>query len=182
MNRILLSAMVSSALLSGGAIAADSGTITFTGAITDSTCDVSVNGGGASGTVTLPTVSAASLSTMGQTTGTTRFTLDLSNCAGGTLNTAKAYFQNGSSVSSAGRLINQASTSPATGVTLQLLDGQTGNAINVGDSAQNTGGFVDITGAVSGTVTLPYSVEYYAETASAAGAVSSMVTYNLNYQ
>lgn len=184
LNRLLLTTLVSSALLSTSAMAADTGTITFNGAITDSTCNVSIEGGGADATVTLPTVSASSLQTAGDDNGKTRFNMALSGCTGTALNTAKAFFQPGNTVdSSTGRLLNTDLTG-AQFVSLQLRDGSDDSVINVGDQNQ-TGtsaiGYVDIS---SGSATLPYFVEYYAEASNAVtpGAVTSQVTYNLDYQ
>lgn len=57
-KRVFLCAMVSSALVSGPAFAAGTGTISFSGLITGSTCNVDVGGPGADATVVLPTVSA----------------------------------------------------------------------------------------------------------------------------
>lgn len=182
LNRLLIASLVSSALLSAGAMAADTGTITFNGAITDSTCDVNVEGQGADATVTLPTRSASALATAGAETGKTQFTLALSGCTGTALNTAKAFFQAGNTVDTAtGRLLNTDLTG-ATNVTLQLRDGQDDSVIKVGDQNQTGSsaiGYVDIT---SGSASLPYFVEYYAEAAATPGAVTSQVTYSLDYQ
>ncbi|VTM93058.1 major fimbrial protein StkA [Raoultella planticola] len=64
--------------------AASTGTITFNGELTDSTCNVDVNGQGADATVVLPTVSVNQLTASGETTGRTSFNMNLANCVVGT--------------------------------------------------------------------------------------------------
>lgn len=180
-KRVFLCAMVSSALISGPAFAAETGTISFSGLITGSTCNVDVGGPGADATVVLPTVSADSLDAPTKTNGKTRFTLNLSGCTGA-LTQAKAYFEGGNTVDNiTGRLKNTDSTG-ATNVSLQLRDGQDNSVINAGDAAQagtSAIGYADIS---SGSASLPYYVEYYAEDAVNAGAVASQVTYSLIYK
>ncbi|WP_288821446.1 fimbrial protein [uncultured Leclercia sp.] len=179
-NTILSAAAIMT--IASSAWAADTGTIQFNGAVTETTCTINVDGASNDATVTLPTVSASSLSTATSVSGKTQFNLSLSNCSGGEL-TAKAFFEPGSTVDSAtGRLINTDTTDPATNVSLQLLDGTTDAAINVGDYAQASGtdGYVNIE---AGSATLPYSVQYYAEADNVgAGAVASKVTYSISYQ
>ena len=75
---------ISSVMFSFGMVsmanATSTGTITFNGEVTDTTCEVSVNGQGADATVVLPTVPATELKTSGMTTGRTNFDLQLTNC------------------------------------------------------------------------------------------------------
>lgn len=179
-KRVFLSAIVSSALVSGSVMAADTGTISFSGLVTGSTCEVNI-GSGANAAVVLPTVSADSLAAATATNGKTRFTLELTGCTGA-LTQAKAFFEGGNTVDNAtGRLINT-DASGAQNVSLQLRDGQNNSVINAGDAAQSNAsaiGYVDITG---GTASLPYFVEYYAEGTATAGAVASQVTYSLIYK
>lgn len=179
-KRVLLSVMVSSVLVSGSVMASDTGTISFSGLITDTTCDVDISGAGAGATVTLPTVSADSLNAATKTNGKTRFTLSLSGCSS-SLTTAKAFFEAGSTVNNAtGRLMNTDSAG-ASNVSLQLRDGQNNSVIAIGDPSQidSSTGYVNIS---SGSAVLPYFVEYYAEGTATAGAVTSQVTYNLVYK
>src|SRR3546814_10746061 len=85
---------------------AHDGTITFEGEITANTCIPSINGGGASDTVKLPTVSTSALNASGDTPGWTQFEIELTACSG-VATTAMAYFDGGSNVEAAtGRLIN----------------------------------------------------------------------------
>nr|WP_315292792.1 fimbrial protein [Serratia proteamaculans] len=164
----------------GMAQAASTGTITFNGELTASTCDVVVDGQAADATVVLPTVGTNQLQAAAQTAGDTGFVMALNNCAG-TLQTASAFFEAGASVDqTTGRLKNMTGT--ATNVSLQLLDAsspsqsviQAGNQNQVTNTTYNS-----ITG---GSVNLPYTVRYYADAATTAGTVASNVVYSIQYK
>lgn len=182
MRKLMVSSAVM-AVLSLAAInanAASTGTITFNGELTASTCDVSVDGQGADATVTLPTVGTNQLTTQGATAGRTGFNMALSNCSG-TLQTASAYFEAGSSVDqTTGHLKNTSGN--ATNVSLQLRDGsdaaqaiiQAGNTSQVASTT-----YTDVSG---GTGTLPYEVEYFADGLTTAGTVVSNVVYSVQYK
>ncbi|HFW6380829.1 fimbrial protein [Klebsiella aerogenes] len=165
--------------------ATSTGTITFNGELTDSTCDVSVNGQGSDANITLPTVSINELTTAGKTTGRTAFNLQLTDCVPGTSggqSKVSAFFQTGATVDqSTGRLKNT-DTAGATMVDLQLLDASNSDAvINVGSTDQVSDmTYTDIN--ADGTATLPYAVEYYANGQTTAGKVASSVVYNLQYK
>jgi len=159
--------------------AASTGTITFNGELTATTCDVSVNGSGPSATVKLPTMAVTQLDAAGKTGGTTKFNMALSNCAG-TLTTASAFFEAGPTVDLTSGRLNSSGT--ASNVQLELLDGSSSTLapINVGDSAQvNDTTYVDVSG---GTANLPYAVRYYATDATGAGTVVSNVVYSIQYK
>lgn len=166
--------------------AASTGTITFNGELTDTTCDVSINGQGADATVTLPTVSINQLTAPGNTAGRTSFNMSLSKCVIGTEGghtKVAAFFQPGSTVDlSTGRLKNTDSTG-ATKVDLQLLDAS-GNykPINIGNTDQvSSMAYIDID-ETTGNAMLPYAVEYYANDQTTPGIVTSSVVYNLQYK
>lgn len=157
------------------AAAASDGTINFIGQIESQTCTVSVNGGGSSNSVTLPTVSASLLNNSGLTAGSTRFTIDLSGCSTET-GDVYAYFEQGANVNANGRLTN---TGTAKNVELQLRDSNNG-ILNAGSTEQATSPVV--TAALeAGAATLTYSAEYFATAAASAGNVASSVTYSINY-
>lgn len=186
MKKIALSlaTMASLTLMSASSFAASTGTITFNGELTDTTCNVDVNGQGSDATVTLPTVSVKELLEEKQTAGLTSFNINLSECAIGTENgksRVSAFFQPGTTVDlSSGRLKNMGGD--ATNVQLQLLDA-TGDfkVINVGNTAQVSNmAYVPI--SEDGKATLPYAVEYYAVDKTTPGTVTSSVVYNLQYQ
>ncbi|PVZ79533.1 fimbrial protein [Serratia sp. S1B] len=159
--------------------AASTGTITFNGELTANTCDVIVDGQAADATVVLPTVGTNQLTTAGQTAGRTNFNMALSNCSG-TLTTASAFFEAGPSVDLVTGHLNN-TTGSATGVALQLRDGSSASqaVIKVGDASQvqNTI-YKDIS---SGSTTLSYEVEYYANAPTTAGTVVSSVVYSIQY-
>ncbi|MCR3970916.1 type 1 fimbrial protein [Aeromonas veronii] len=163
--------------------AASSGTITFNGEITGSTCDVSIDGGAADATVTLPTVADTALAAAGSTTGKTNFIMSLTNCAAA--GNVAAFFQAGATVeNTTGRLKQMATgTTAATNVSLQLSDGFTDKPIFVGNSSQISGNhFEAMSGDPSEEIRLAYEVEYYAEDAVTPGLVNSQVVYNLQYK
>lgn len=162
-----------------GAQAASTGTITFNGELTATTCDANVDGQGADATIVLPTVGTNQLTAAGDTAGSTGFNIALSNCAG-TLQTASAFFEAGSSVDlPTGHLKNM--TGDATNVSLQLLDKADNEApIQAGNSNQTANTtYYDIS---SGSADLPYAVEYYADGATTAGTVVSDVVYSIQYK
>lgn len=173
-------------LMAGNAFAADNtGTITFNGELTDTTCKVDIEGQGPDATITLPTVSTATLTAAGQVTGRTGFNMNLSDCKVGQAGhkTVSAFFETGATVDqAAGRLNNMdIATTGAKLVQLQLLDGSNAFApIKIGNTSQ-----VDATAYVQITdekATLPYAVEYYAIGKTEAGKVTSSVIYTLQYK
>ena len=162
--------------------AASTGTITFTGELTGTTCDVSVDGQGANATVTLPTIGTNQLTAPGNTAGSTNFLMELTNCSG-TLTTVSSFFEAGATVDNVtGRLKNTGGT--AGNVTLQLRDGSSATAavIKAGSASQVNGTTYVAYSGTPGTATLPYMVEYYAEGATTAGTVNSSVVYSLQYK
>ncbi|MFQ6293138.1 fimbrial protein [Yersinia enterocolitica] len=159
--------------------AASTGTITFNGELTASTCDVSIDGQGADAMVVLPTVGINQLTSATQVAGSTGFNMALSNCAG-TLKTVSAFFEAGSSVDVVtGHLKNVSGT--AGQVSLELLDGSNAfTPIKAGNSNQTTSTtYVD---AATGSASLPYAVQYYADGATTAGTVVSNVVYSIQYK
>ncbi|HHH1368276.1 TPA: fimbrial protein [Yersinia enterocolitica] len=159
--------------------AASTGTINFTGELTASTCDVTVAGQGADATVVLPAVGVNQLAAAGDVAGATGFNMALSNCSG-TLATVSAFFEAGSSVDVvSGHLKNIGGT--AGQVSLELLDASSNmTPIKAGNTSQATETtYLD---AASGSVTLPYAVQYYATGATTPGTVVSNVVYSIQYK
>ena len=177
---VLFTAMAAALGATTVAKAASTGTITFNGELTANTCDVKVDGQNADATVVLPTIGVNQLDAATKTAGETGFVLSLTNCSG-TLTTASAFIQAGSSVDSVtGRLKNMSGT--ATNVSLQLLDASSPSraVIQAGNQNQVTGTtYKDVS---SGSANLPYAVRYYADGATTAGTVVSNVVYSLQYQ
>ncbi|QFI19944.1 type 1 fimbrial protein (plasmid) [Klebsiella aerogenes] len=177
MKKITLSLVLALAVPGIHSAMANTGTITFNGEVTSNTCNVSVDGGTASETVLLPSVSASTLDGAGKFTGRTQFNMGLSGCTG-TLQTASAYFEAGAGVNSDGRLIN---TGSAKNVDLQLRDGSNADAVIKAGSSSQVNGTKYVT-LESGAANLPYSAEYYATDAAEAGTVVSSVVYSIQYK
>ena len=155
------------------------GTITFNGLVTDKTCTIATPAG-VNQTITLPTVSRATLAAAGATAGRTPFSINLSGCSAGDVAT---YFEPGATVDFAtGRLLNQAAATPAGNVQLQLLGSNSQFlpvlAAGAGGTQANSQW---VTVAADGSANLGYFAEYYATAASTAGEVSSSVQYTIIY-
>ncbi|WP_343550496.1 fimbrial protein [Pantoea sp.] len=168
------------AMLLGATIqAAAAGTITFNGELAQNTCDVSIGGQGASGTVVLPTVQTSLLQSPGQTAGKQRFSIYFSGCSS-LQGQVAAFFEAGPTVDPiTGRLKNTDSTG-ATNVSLQLLNTmQNNNPIQAGNQNQIANNDYVI---IYNTVTLAYDVQYYAEGNTTPGLVNSSVVYSLMYK
>jgi major type 1 subunit fimbrin (pilin) len=169
------------ALGSTGANAAD-GTITFTGAVTDTTCSIDAKTvGAADKNITLPTVTNSTLGAKGSTAGATAatdLTFALSGCS--TETKAVARFENGPTIDqSTGYLTNQAPAG-AENVQVRLLNASH-MPINVvtGENNDMAGNGVAI---VSGNADLKYFAEYYATGKATAGPINTSVQYTVDYQ
>ncbi|HGM5491312.1 TPA: fimbrial protein [Serratia fonticola] len=184
MKKLAIVASIVAALGSVSAVqAASTGTITFNGTLTSSTCSAAVDGKSASEAVKLPTIGVDQLASANLTQGRTGFNINLTGCTGDVQKSVSAYFESGTTVdNNTGRLINTLSgTGAAKFVELQLLDGLGDqNVIKAGNISQQLGTtYVD---ASSGTATLPYLVQYYSTGTAEAGEVSSSVVYSLQYK
>jgi major type 1 subunit fimbrin (pilin) len=192
-KRAMLAAGIAMALpLSGQA---SDGTITFTGAVTASTCTLSVNGGTNAGTATvaLPTVDRAALTATGAgtTAAGTFFSVGVTGCSGvadigsGTPaapTSVAIYFEAGPNVDEAtGGLINTVTGSNVE-VNLYNASGSTivGTQIQPGTPTHQP---VALTIASGGTQWFyaGYSTAGVG-IAATAGAVSTSITYSLVYQ
>lgn len=159
--------------------AADSGTITITGKVMNSTCNVTGNGGSSDFTVALPPVAATALNGAGVTAGQQKFSLNLSGCPT-TPSGIKVGTQFYSSSANNGQLSNTVGPGYAGNVAVQLLD-SSNNPITVGGSA--TGAAVTDQTTLSGaSATLAYTAQYYATGTATAGSVQTTVQYVINYQ
>ena len=173
---------------------ASDGTITFTGAVTASTCTLSVNGGVNAGTATvaLPTVDTAALTnTSPRTTAAgTFFSVGVSACSAvadiGVTPSAPTlvsiYFEAGPNVDEAtGGLINTVAGSNVE-VNLYNASGATvvGSQIKPGTNTQQPAALAILAGGTQWFYA-GYSTAGHA-TAATAGAVSTSITYSLVYQ
>ncbi len=198
---------------------ADGGTITFSGAVISSTCGVLVNNNTNSGqtagnqTVTLPNaaLSAFPTSSNGATIGDTPFSITVggSGCnnvvvtpASGSTPAVTAtgfrtlFAAGGTNISTAGRLVNLAASTPASGVGLQLLhDSGSGNPTVLDLSKTTVSGAgsqgmskVSFNGTANASApayaaSANFIVRYYQEGVNVtAGNVSSNVAYTVVYE
>lgn len=180
---IVLASTAAIAVIAAKAYAFD-GTINFAGNVSNVTCTIVAASGDNIGTVTLPTVTQSALKAAGDTAGTTQFNIQLSNCAGNPAPTkAAAWFETGSEVNAAGRLIAsvEGTATSALSIALYNMGSPTPIAIGQGDgSIGSNGAAFDITG--TGT-TLKYQAKYYAETTGVPpGKVQAKVNYTIQYQ
>ncbi|HEY1843970.1 MAG TPA: fimbrial protein [Buttiauxella sp.] len=175
--------------------AADTGTITFNGNITDNTCTVSVDGQGADGTVTLPDVPVTALKESQSNAGKTPFSLKVSGCSdnGQTVTSEfKADAMKDLNIMDAGSgsygLVNKASEG-AENVVLQILDND--RVLNIGfvnDAGLETGSGEQYGTYMSfsndGTAELPFAVQYHSTLNGTvtAGPVEATVNYILAYK
>ena len=151
---------------SGTAMAAN--TITFSGEVTDQTCQVAVNGF-TDPTVILDSVPVSALDgAVGRSAGETAFTLQLTDCVAPT---ADEHFTT----------LFQA-TNPSAAGNLQLLDSVGGNPVDLaGGAAVPAGDIVLANGATS--TSYDYAVQYVSEAATVTpGPVLGAVTYTLRYE
>lgn len=190
----LAAALTLAALAPQLARAAD-GTITYDGAVTDTTCTVT-GGGAATGTgdvtVQLPTVSSGVLSSAGSTAGQTSFSLILgggTECTNG--KTAALWIETTQTPAldtTTGALRNRAS-SGATNVEVQLINPANDLPIDLSVNAVVTNGDTIVSGSnqpaatiAGNTATLNYAAQYLAvDGAATAGAVTTYLTYSMQY-
>ena len=171
----LIASMGVLAATSQFAHAAGTGQITFNGKLIADTC--TINAGDAAKTVTLPTVSAKSLAASGNTAGSTMFTLSVTNCPA-TLSNVAAHFETDNMDQATHAAKNQATTTPATNVVVQLLDKDGTTAIGLGSA----GSYVAINGIGDARgATMNYGGRYLATGAAEAGNVMAVVRYTLAY-
>ena len=159
---------------------ASDGTINFTGKIQDVTCAVTANGGTGISTVTLPTISKTALSAINSTAGDTNFNISVTGCTGAAVTGGgvAVLFEPGMNVNASGRLNN---TGAATGVDLAIYRANAVTPMNLGVVPASA--YLPLTGtSPAGTATLPYTVKYYATSATpGVGTVTSSVVYSVVY-
>jgi major type 1 subunit fimbrin (pilin) len=157
---------------------ASDGTVTVTGSVSGTTCTIVGNGTSGTGsfTVALPKVSKSDLAAAGNTAGAVNFTIGVTACSG-TSTTITPFFEGGANVNTSGRLSNAATTGPATGVDVQILQGS--NVVVMGASAGSQN--VSAATLTSNAASVQFTAQYYATAAATAGAYSSSFTYSIAY-
>ncbi len=187
MNYICKATLLAVLISAGNVAAAEDGTITFTGSISDATCVIT--GGSTSEsttpdfTVTLPSVSVSALSKAGERAGDTPFFIKLSgaDCADGKV--ASVYFELAQSQNvdaTTGNLINTTAkeSGGADKVQIGLLDSD--KAILNLNNANDTAKTVTVQ---SNTARFDYWAQYVAVGGAAtAGQVDSDVVYSIKYK
>ncbi|WP_354692727.1 fimbrial protein [Phytobacter sp. RSE-02] len=196
MKKLLLVASVTAAIsLLNIANAATSGTVNFSGKLSDQTCQVVLNNGtSASGTVTLPAVPKEKLAAKYAQAGKTAFTLNLTGCKASTTSFGVlAYFPQTAYIEDAnnyGFLKNlETGTTAADGVMLTIYqkNGTTEKQINLGEPITDSGYKYTTVAANTTSAPLEYNVRYinYRTTGSSpvtAGKVKGIAVYELAYQ
>ncbi len=191
MKRTVAAAGIAAVVTAPMSSLASDGTITFTGAVTGSSCTINVNGSGAAdATVALPTVDTAALTNTGArtTAGGTFFNIVLSSCAGvddygaGAAPTnVQIYFEAGPNVDeNTGGLINLAPS--GSNVEVRLYNASQGTVVGT----QITPGKATVQAPVqtiagAGTQWFYAAYSTHRNGAATAGAVSTSVTYSLIY-
>ncbi|MBB5191842.1 major type 1 subunit fimbrin (pilin) [Silvimonas terrae] len=181
---IAIASLAGLGLFSNAAFASD-GTIHVDGEITDVTCNVVVGSAGAAGTdanatVTLPSLGANSFTGANSTAGDTTVSFDVSACAGSTAQTVTARFENQNLDTTTGWFKNTLTTGASPNVQVQVANAN-GNAINAVENTNNTIGATIGDGTTSGSIN--YILRYVKIDGAAIdpGAVSTDITYSLNY-
>ncbi|WP_161969179.1 fimbrial protein [Entomohabitans teleogrylli] len=164
------------------AVAAD-GAVNFSGAITETTCKISVNGEGASGAVvSLPQVDSDRLYTVGATVGDTQFLISLTDCSGAA-SEAYAFFEGNSAYvdETTGRLWGGDGLNNTAGnVQIELLSNRPA-PIFVGDQASQAADGYSRMVIDSGSDFAAYTARYYANGPVTPGWVRGFVTYSIVY-
>lgn len=192
-NRLFISALVSSALMSAGAMAAD-GTINFSGSITASACETivgAVQDGNSTpsltATVNLLSATSDAFATVGSIVNKTPFSIQLSGCAASTgAENVRALFSGTAPVAGEPNLL--ANTGGATNVGIVILNSAGTSEISLNQSnpsPDDTTINLDEGAAMpstSGDVTLRYQAAYKASALPVGeGTVTSQATYVINY-
>jgi major type 1 subunit fimbrin (pilin) len=201
MNTLIKRAMIAAGIATATVLPlageASDGTITFTGAVTASTCTVNVNGSGSNNaTVALPVVDTSALTgtaTAQSTAAGTFFNVAMSNCTAAAdigdpaaaPTTVAIYFEAGGTVDEAtGGLINTATGGSNVEVKLFNASGSTvvGTQIMPG-TATNQPTAVTISTITAASETQWFYAGYatLGTTAATAGAVNTYVTYSMVY-
>jgi len=172
MNRLSGAALLFVLMMGTAFGAADTGTISFSGTLTSSSCNV-----GALSTVELPRIPISRLQTAGSTAGRKQFTITLSGCALSEGDgTVKIGFRNGTYIDQTTRNLKEDSTS--TNVQIQLLNSEQ-NEINL---VNNVNSLPLTPTPMGGNASFTLYAEYYAPGGPvSAGLVHAVLPFDLIY-
>lgn len=155
-----------------------SNTVTFLGEVSDSTCDITINGTSGDVSVQLPTVQASVLSAAASTAGATPFKFVVSGCTAGTQANVGMRLVS-SATTNSGNLEN-ISTAPADNVSVQILDDSDSSSpidFTEGEYFTNLSA-LPTTGT---TLEFPFTAQYHSDGAATIGKVESQLQYALTY-
>jgi len=183
----LLAKASTTLLLAGFALQAHAydGTINFTGSVSNVTCTITAAGGTNTGTVNMPTVTAGAFKAVGDSAGTTQFSIKLSGCTGTPAPTqAAAWFETGTNVNPAGRVIAKNAAAPLdTSLSIGLYNVGSATPIAIGQGNGSIGSSGSAFTITAGGATMNYQAKYYAEQATVTpGAITGNVNYTIQYQ
>jgi len=162
------------------AFAQSSNTITFTGEVAQSTCNVTINGSSGASIIRLPSQGKNEFIVTGTTAGWTKFDMALSGCTTSNSNFSTKFTPG--QVSDGKNIKNTASSN---NVHLQLT--QVSSAGDKGPPITFTSGPVTVSGGVfTGSVgsksgAVSYGVQYISEGIASAGKVAGTATYSFVY-
>lgn len=162
---------------------AGAATITFTGEVAASTCDVTINGATA-GNVLMPTVPASSLDAAGKTAGLTTFTITAENCpvSANDLVIQTMFLGHNVDVASGGLENDWTGTgTAATNVVIQLTQNADGTSPITLSANPTTVPAMTVQAGDTGA-TYTYGAQYLAVTGAATvGMVQAVAEYELVY-
>lgn len=179
MKKLIACAVMGMSALGGDFANASDGTITFNGLIIGSSCDISINNGGANQTVTLPTVQRDALQGVGGlSAGDTQFHMSFRNCEPNSI--LRPFFES-TNVNNRGKLTNldTAENGGATGVAIAIktVDNK---YIDLRFNREDTNPFL-ATGP-AGSAEFFYVADYEAFAAVTTGTVRTNLVYSVQYQ
>lgn len=162
------------ALSSAAAMASD-GLLTVNGELKDLTC--TINGGVGDIVVQLPTLSTSTI-TGSATGGSTKFTMNLTNC---TAAGVKGYFEQGPNTSTLGNLKNISNDPAGVAANVEVqLKNELGEVIDLNKPATTQENIQAIVSG-AGEATLTYYAQYKAVGVTTPGMVKGETTYSLIY-
>ncbi|EKT65564.1 fimbrial protein [Providencia burhodogranariea] len=155
-----------------------SNTVTFLGEVSDTTCDITINGSKGDVSVQLPTVLASTLEESGDVTGATPFKFTVSGCSAGAQATVGMRLVS-TSTTNTGNLVNIATGTPATDVSIQILDDNKTDPIDftLGEYSTDL-----IAKPTTGNVEFPFTAQYHSDGKATIGKVESQLQYALTYK
>ncbi|MFG1173174.1 fimbrial protein [Erwiniaceae bacterium CAU 1747] len=157
-------------------------TVTFLGEVSDSTCNVTVNGTTGNVSVLLPTTPAGDLAEAAKTAGATPFKFVVGGCTAATEKTVGMRLVP-VSTTTGGNLKNLATANPADNVSIQIIDNYNNgtSTINFSSGEYVTPTLVNLPTGTS-QLEFPFTAQYYATGAASIGKVETQLQYALTYK